>query len=31
MDSTRLRVCDNRRISLHRVFAGAERSKTSLG
>ena len=32
MDSTRLRVCDNRRISSHRVFAGsAERSKTSMG
>ena len=32
VDSTRLRVCDNRRISSHRVFAGkAERSKTSMG
>ena len=30
--STRLRVCDPRRISAHRVFAGvAERSKTSMG
>ena len=32
VDSTRLRVCDNRRISTHRVFAEeAERSKTSMG
>lgn len=32
VDSTRLRVCDNRRISSHRVFAEhAERSKTSMG
>ena len=32
MDSTRLRVCENRRIPKHRVFAGeAERGKTSLG
>ena len=32
VDSTRLRVCDNKRISSHRVFAGqAERSKTSMG
>ena len=32
VDSTRLRVCDNRRISSHRVFAGvAARSKTSMG
>ncbi len=32
VDSTRLRVCDNRRISSHRVFAGvAKRSKTSMG
>ena len=32
VDSTRLRVCDNRRISSHRVFAGvAECSKTSMG
>ena len=32
VDSTRLRVCDNRRISSHRVFADvAECSKTSLG
>ena len=32
VDSTRLRVCENPRISSHRVFAGqAERSKTSLG
>ena len=32
VDSTRLRVCDNRRIASHRVFAGvAERSKTSMG
>ena len=32
VDSTRLRVCDNRRISSHRVFADvAERSKTSMG
>ena len=32
VDSTRLQVCDNRRISSHRVFAGvAERSKTSMG
>ena len=32
VDSTRLRVCDNRRISSHKVFAGrAERSKTSMG
>ena len=31
VDSTRLRVCDNKRISSHRVFAGqAERSKTSI-
>ena len=32
VDSTRLRVCDNRRISSHRVFANvAECSKTSMG
>ena len=32
VDSTRLRVCDNRRISSHRVFADvAECSKTSMG
>ena len=32
VDSTRLRVCDDKRISSHRVFAGqAERSKTSMG
>ena len=32
VDSTRLRVCDNRRISSHRVFAAhAGRSKTSMG
>ena len=32
IDSTRLRVCDNKRISSHKVFAGAaERSKTSMG
>jgi len=32
VDSTRLRVCDNKRISAHRVFAAeAERSKTSMG
>ncbi len=32
VDSTRLRVCDNKRISAHRVFAAdAERSKTSIG
>ena len=32
VDSTRLRVCDNRRISSHKVFAGkAGRSKTSMG
>ena len=32
VDSTRLRVCDNRRISSHRVFVSeAERSKTSMG
>ena len=32
VDLTRLRVCDTRRISSHRVFAGvAERSKTSMG
>ena len=32
VDSTRLRVCDNKRISLHRVFAAhAGRSKTSMG
>ena len=32
VDSTRLRVCDTKRISSHRVFAGiAERSKTSMG
>ena len=32
VDSTRLRVCDNKRISSYRVFAGqAERSKTSMG
>ncbi|MDE0012525.1 MAG: IS982 family transposase [Candidatus Poribacteria bacterium] len=32
VDSTRLRVCDNKRISSHKVFAGkAERGKTSLG
>ena len=32
VDSTRLRVCDNKRISSHKVFAGkAERSKTSMG
>ena len=32
VDSTRLRVCDNRRISSYRVFAGvAKESKTSMG
>ena len=32
VDSTRLQVCDNKRISSHRVFAtAAERSKTSMG
>ena len=32
VDSTRLRVCDNRRISSHRVFADvAKGSKTSMG
>ena len=32
VDSTRLRVCDNKRISSHRVFAAhAGRSKTSMG
>ncbi len=32
VDSTRLRVCDNRRISSHKVFAGrAGGSKTSMG
>ena len=32
VDSTRLRVCDNKRISSHRVFtAQAGRSKTSMG
>jgi len=32
IDSTRLRVSDNKRISSHKVFAGAaERSKTSMG
>ena len=32
VDATRLRVCDNKRISSHKVFAGrAERSKTSMG
>ena len=32
VDSTRVRVCDNRRISSHRVFADvAECSKTSMG
>ena len=32
VDSTRLRVCDNKRISSHRVFAKhAGRSKTSMG
>ena len=32
VDSTRLRVCDNKRISAHRVFAQeAGRSKTSMG
>ena len=32
VDSTRVRVCDNKRISSHKVFAGdAERSKTSMG
>ena len=32
VDSTRLRVCDTRRISSHRVFANvAKRSKTSMG
>lgn len=32
VDSTRLRVCDEKRISSHKVFAGvAERSKTSMG
>ena len=32
VDSTRLRVCDNKRISSHKVFTRkAERSKTSLG
>ena len=32
VDSTRLRVCDNRRISSHKVFAGhAGCSKTSMG
>ena len=32
VDSTRLRVCDTKRISSHKVFADvAERSKTSMG
>ena len=32
VDSTRLRVCDNKRISSHKVFAGkAKRGKTSMG
>ena len=32
VDSTSLRVCDNRRISAHRVFiTNAERGKTSMG
>ena len=33
VDSTRLRVCDNKRISSHKVFAGkiSERGKTSMG
>ena len=32
VDATRLRVCDTKRISSHKVFAGkAERSKTSMG
>ena len=32
VDSTRLRVCDNKRISSHKVFAWkAERGKTSMG
>ena len=32
VDSTRLRVCDNKRIASHRVFAAeAGRSKTSMG
>ena len=32
VDSTRLRVSDNKRVSSHKVFAGrAERSKTSMG
>ena len=32
VDSTRLRVCDNKRISAHRVFAAhAGRAKTSMG
>ena len=33
VDSTRLRVCDNKRISSHKVFAEkvSERSKTSMG
>ena len=33
VDSTRLRVCDNKRISSHKVFAQkvAERGKTSMG
>ena len=32
VESTRLRVCDNKRISSHKVFAGkAEGSKTSMG
>lgn len=32
VDSTRLQVCDPKRISSHKVFAGkAERGKTSLG
>ena len=32
VDSTRLRVCDNKRISSHRIFADvAERAKTSMG
>ena len=32
VDATRVRVCDNKRISSHKVFAGkAERSKTSMG
>ena len=32
VDSTRLRVCENRRISAHRVFLGyAEPTKTSMG